>query len=115
MSKLNPTMKSHSSLFDHERLAGGFGVNASKEENIQLLRRATLANLLWEDVAYMDGMRVADEIKRLIPLCTPNDVLDLAVERQIEGVGFAIFIHLRDGHLAAVEGVGEVDGFVHRL
>lgn len=80
MSKLNPTMKSHSSLFDHERLAGGFGVNASKEENIQLLRRATLANLLWEDVAYMDGMRVADEIKRLIPLCTPNDVLDLAIE-----------------------------------
>ena len=80
MSKLNPTTKSHSPLFDNERLAGGYGMNAAAETNIQLLRRATLANLLWEDVAYMDGKSVSDEIKRLIPLCSPTDVYNLAIE-----------------------------------
>lgn len=80
MSKLNPTTKSNSTLFVEERLAGGYGMNAATETNIQLLRRATLANLLWEDVAYMDGECVSDEIKRLIPLCYPTDVFNLAIE-----------------------------------
>ena len=48
--------------------AGGSGSFAARQSNIALLRRAVLANLLWEDVAYVDGARVAEEIKRLIPL-----------------------------------------------
>ena len=80
MSKLNPTSKGSKSLFDDERLAGGYGMRGAKESYIQLLRRATLANLLWEDIAYMDGKSVSDEIARLIPLCSPDEVYDLAIE-----------------------------------
>lgn len=80
MSKLNPTSKASKDLFDDERLAGGYGMRGAKESHIQLLRRATLANLLWEDVAYMDGESVSDEIARLIPLCSPEEVYELAIE-----------------------------------
>ena len=80
MSKLNPTSKASKDLFDEERLAGGYGMRGAKESNIQLLRRATLANLLWEDVAYMDGKKVSEEIARLIPLCLPEEVYELAIE-----------------------------------
>lgn len=80
MSKLNPTRTTNPTLMDDERLAGGYGMKAAKETNIQLLRRATLANLLWEDIAYMDGESVTDEIARLIPLCSPEDVYNLAIE-----------------------------------
>ena len=79
MSKLNPTRTKKTALMDDERLAGGYGMKAAKETNIQLLRRATLANLLWEDIAYMDGESVTDEIARLIPLCSPEDVYNLAI------------------------------------
>lgn len=78
MSKLNPLVKSDKTL--EERLAGGHGAKAAKQSNIALLRRAVLANLLWEDVAYMDGESVAAEIKRLIPLCAPEDVANLTIE-----------------------------------
>lgn len=79
MSKLNPLIKS-SMKFEEERLAGGFGMKAAKQDNISLLRRAVLANLLWEKVAYIDGIAVAEEISRLIPLCDPEQVAYLAVE-----------------------------------
>lgn len=77
-SKLNPRIKT--SKFDEERLAGGSGALAAKQSNVALLRRAVLANLLWEDIAYMDGQSVADEIKRLIPLCPAEDVYHIALE-----------------------------------
>lgn len=79
MSKLNPKCKP-ASKFDTERLAGGSGALAAKQSNVALLRRAVLANLLWEDVAYMDGVKVAEEIKRLIPLCPAVDVYNIALE-----------------------------------
>ena len=79
MSKINPSLKS-SSKFEDERLAGGSGALAAKQNNVALLRRAVLANLLWEDVAYMDGVKVAEEIKRLIPLCPVFDVYNIALE-----------------------------------
>lgn len=47
------------------------------------MRRAVLANLLWEDVAYMDGLKVAEEIKRLIPLCPAIDVYNIALEERL--------------------------------
>lgn len=81
MSKLNPQLKS--SKFDDERLAGGQGARAAKQSNTALLKRAVLANLLWEDVAYMDGKSVAKEIQRLIPLCKPLDVFEIAVQARL--------------------------------
>lgn len=48
-----------------------------------MLRRAVLANLLWEDIAYMDGEKVANEIKRLIPLCPAEDVYNIALEARL--------------------------------
>lgn len=83
MSKLNPSLKPSSKL-DDVRLAGGSGAKAAKQSEIELLRRAVLANLLWVDVAYIDGKSVADEIKRLIPLCKARDVADLALEVRIK-------------------------------
>ena len=79
MSKINPSLKK-TSKFEEERLAGGSGALAAKQSNVALLRRAVLANLLWEDVAYMDGMKVAEEIQKLIPLCPAEDVYHIALE-----------------------------------
>lgn len=79
MSKINPRTKSASKTVD-ERLAGGAGAKAAAQSNIALLRRVVLANLLWENVAYIDGESISKEIERLIPLCTPEDVANLTVE-----------------------------------
>lgn len=77
--KVNPRVKATPKMAE-ERLAGGTGAKAAVQSNIALLRRAVLANLLWENVAYMDGESVALEIQRLIPLCNPEDVAALTVE-----------------------------------
>jgi len=82
MSKLNPLVKPATKFVD-ERLAGGFGMKAAKQDNISLLRRAVLANLLWEKVAYVDGIEVANEIARLIPLCSALEVGNLAVNARV--------------------------------
>lgn len=79
MSKINPQIKSVSK-FDTERLAGGMGNLAAKQDDVQTLRRAVLANLLWENIAYMDGKDVASEIARLIPLCPAHEVFNIALE-----------------------------------
>lgn len=79
MSKVNPTVK-NSSMEKEIRLAGGAGIRAAKQSYIQQLRRMTLANLLWEDCAYVDGVSLANEIARLIPLCTSTEVANLALE-----------------------------------
>lgn len=85
MSKLNPSLKPTPKVDTRSRLAGGYGAYAAAQSNIALLRRAVLANLLWEDIAYMDGVSVANEISRLIPLCKPEDVYALAIEaRQLQ-------------------------------
>lgn len=76
MSKINPSSKGNT----QPRLAGGFGNVAARQDSLPLLRRAVLANLLWEELAYQDGKSVTDEIDRLVPLCDPQDVFDLAVE-----------------------------------
>lgn len=79
MSKINPSLKK-TSKFEEERLADGSGALAAKQSNTALLRRAVLANLLWEDVTYMDGIEVTEEIQRLIPLCPAEDVYYIALE-----------------------------------
>jgi len=83
MSKLNSTKKS-STLKANQvtvgEIAGCVTNTAAAQTNIQYLRRLVLANLLWEDIAYADGISIAGEIKRLIPLCDPKDVALLTIE-----------------------------------
>jgi len=76
MSRVNPSSKGN----HQQRLAGGFGNIAASQDAVALLRRAVLANLLWEDIAYQDGKAVTDEIDRLVPLCPPDEVFNIAVE-----------------------------------
>jgi len=62
------------------RLAGGYGTFAAKQDAESLLRRAVMANLLWEDQYYQTGVFVADEIKNLIPQVPAGTVFDIAIE-----------------------------------
>lgn len=82
MSKINPIVKS-TTVDTENRLAGGNGAYAAKQSNYNTLRRVVLANLLWEDNAYVDGMSTAKEIKRLIPLCDAEAVYDVALEARL--------------------------------
>lgn len=83
MSKINPRIKPATKFAD-EKLAGGMGNLAAKQDNIQLLKRAVMANLLWENIAYMDGKKVADEIARLIPLCPAEEVFNIALSARVD-------------------------------
>ena len=83
MSKLNSTRKPTTLKANQKavgEIAGQITDTAAAQSNIALLRRAVLANLLWENIAYMDGKSVTDEIKRLIPLCNPMEVVNLTIE-----------------------------------
>lgn len=77
------TTKSH--VYDTEhRLAGGYGAIAAKQDPEQQLRRMVLACLLWEDLAYVNGKSVADEIKALVPQVDPARVAALALEARYQ-------------------------------
>ncbi|WP_157266342.1 TROVE domain-containing protein [Azohydromonas aeria] len=60
--------------FTHE------GAVASQIKPIDELRRTVLACLLWESGFYESGEAVADRIKRLVPLCHPHEVAEIAIE-----------------------------------
>ena len=65
MSKFNSTRKSTELKRNQVavgEIAGRVTNTAAAQSNIMLLRRAVLANLLWENIAYMDGQKVVDEI-----------------------------------------------------
>ena len=62
------------------KLAGGFGLFAAKNSPESALRRAVMANLLWEDNAYQDGKSIADTIKKLIPKTPPEIVYQIAYD-----------------------------------
>lgn len=66
------------------RLAGGMGAQAARQDSEALLRRATLACLLWEDLAYQDGVSVAENIANLVPQVSAQKVADLAVECRLD-------------------------------
>ena len=84
MSKLNPTVKRTSEKkASSVRLAGGAGAVAAAQSNINTLRRAVLANLLWEDLAYVSGRSTADIISELITKCVPADIAKLAIEASL--------------------------------
>lgn len=80
MSKLNSTKTTKKRLFNEEILCCGFGKEAAKQSTYTALRRCVLANLLWEDNAYIEGTEIAKAIKTLVPLCDPEDVYNLAIE-----------------------------------
>lgn len=61
-------------------LAGGAGLAAATQDAEGLLRRAVLANLLWENVAYEDGESVASSIISLVPRVAPETVAEIAIE-----------------------------------
>lgn len=61
-------------VFTHE------GAKASHLKPADELRRTVMACLLWESGFYESGEAVADRINRLVPLCNPYDVADIAIE-----------------------------------
>jgi 60 kDa SS-A/Ro ribonucleoprotein len=62
------------------RVAAGTGPYAAKQSDYQLLRRSVMTCMLWEKIAFATGTSVVDEIRRLVPLCTPEEVRELAIE-----------------------------------
>lgn len=80
--KVNPSTKG--ALIDKDnRLAGGIGKPSAKQDELSLLKRCVFANLLWENLAYENGVEVSSEISRLIPLCRPEDVYQVALDARL--------------------------------
>jgi hypothetical protein len=69
--KLNTAVKP---IFTHE------GAKASHLKPIDELKRTVLACMLWESNFYESGESVAERIQKLVPLCDPCSVVELAVE-----------------------------------
>jgi len=65
---------------DDTQLASGFGALAARQEAEALLRRAVLANLLWENAFYEGGDTIANTIRELVPQVDPATVAAIAVE-----------------------------------
>lgn len=82
MSKLNPprTAKVATTTGD---IAGGTGV-VPVYSNEQTLRRLVMANLLWEDTFYVDGMKIADQIEQTVEALVVENkvstVIDVAIQ-----------------------------------
>lgn len=62
------------------RLAGGMGMLPARQDAEALLRRAVMACLLWEDLAYQSGASVAQNIANLVPQVAPEVCAKIAVE-----------------------------------
>lgn len=73
-----------SSVFDEQRLAGGFGQLSAKQSPEQLLRRAVMANLLWENNAYQDGESISETIKNIIPQVPADVIFEIALHARLE-------------------------------
>lgn len=82
MAKVNT--KATDKRFSDERLAGGYGARGANQDAEALLRRVVMANLLWEDLAYIDGKSIAEYIKELVPQVDAKAVYDIAVEARKE-------------------------------
>jgi 60 kDa SS-A/Ro ribonucleoprotein len=76
--KLN-VLKKAEPVFTHE------GAPAVRNKSpLDELKRTVMACLLWEKGFYEDGEAVADRIKRLVPLCKPEEVAALAMRARGE-------------------------------
>lgn len=76
MSKVNPKTS-----VPAERLAGGSGAVAARQSAENQLRRAVLACLLWENLAYESGS--SDNIASLIPKVEAKTVASIAEEARV--------------------------------
>lgn len=76
MSKLNPKAPEYKTI----RLAGGHGPVAASQSNEALLRRAVMASLLWENLAYENGKSNADNVAALVPKVDAQTVANIAYE-----------------------------------
>lgn len=84
MSKLNNKKQATLNKFETDAfLAGGAGAPAAKQDAEALLRRAVMASLLWEDMAYESGDKNSDNIASLIPKVKPEIVANIAVEARV--------------------------------
>ena len=87
-SKNTPTRKRRipDTAIDHEapRLAGGAGALPAMQGPEAQLRRVTCACLLWEDLHYIDGQSVADQICTLVPQVAPDRLAELCRELRSE-------------------------------
>jgi hypothetical protein len=76
--------KAEYSGYGTERLAGGLG-NVSAKQNAEMqLRRSVMANLLWEDLFYEDGVSVAENIANLVPQVNSDVVANIAIEARVD-------------------------------
>jgi 60 kDa SS-A/Ro ribonucleoprotein len=85
MAKLNVKVPGVDRRFDAAgtRLAGGAGKVAAAQGAEALLRRAVMACLLWEDVAYQSGNEIAKQIEALVPAVDAGKVADIAIEARV--------------------------------
>lgn len=65
------------------RLAGGGGALAAVQDAAGLLRRAVLANLLWEDTHYEKGAAGAENIRTLVTQVAPETCAEIALEARL--------------------------------
>ena len=84
MSSINKKPKDRRVDYDAKRLAGGYGPRPAKQDSEALLRRAVMACLLWEDIAYQDGTSVVDNIAKLVPQVEPSTVFNIAVDAALK-------------------------------
>lgn len=73
------------------------GIPASRITPYQRLRRMVLAHLLFEDNFYTDGKQTTEAIAEAVSRCTPQDVLNLAVEaREVQNLRHVPLFLLRE-------------------
>lgn len=81
-------MKTNTKATDYRleetKIAGGFGMKAAKQNAESLLRRAVMACLMWEDIAYESGASIAKNIAELIAKVDPKIVYGIAVEARMK-------------------------------
>lgn len=83
MSRKNVKPSDHR-LDKFVRVAGGHGAPAARQDAEALLRRAVMANLLWEGTAYQDGISIVDEISTLVPQVDPSTVAEIARSARVD-------------------------------
>lgn len=80
------------------RLAGGYGNAAASQGPAGQLRRAVMACMLWESVAYEGGHSVANHIAELIPQVSPEEVFQIAQasrhEQGLRHIPLFIAVHM---------------------
>ena len=82
MSKLNK--RKSKDVFSEGIIAGRTTTKAGKYTNEDLLRRVTMANLLWESTYYQTADAIQKQMDKLLKLVDPEYIADLAVEIRFE-------------------------------